>query len=207
MAAALLAGGGLLLFGHHTPKKVAHLQQTVGDHTISLNQANAPDNSGGLSVSSAGADLGQLNNSKGQSGGSSSGSGSGSSSGGIDPSTFKQYDKYKDSTSGLFADVQKGTGTELTDSKKAAVVYEGWLTDGTLFDESKTGSDGKLQPFVFTLGAHQVITGWEQAITGMKVGGTRLMIIPPSVGYGAQGQGPVPGNAVLVFLVQLADVQ
>ncbi len=206
MAAALLAGGGLLLFGHHTPKKVAHLQQTVGDHTISLNQTSASDDSGGLSVASGGAGLGQLDNSKGQSGSSSSASGS-SGSNGVDPSNFKQYDKYKDSTSGLFADVQKGTGTELTDGKKAAVVYKGWLTDGTLFDESKTGSDGKLQAFTFTLGAHQVIAGWEEAITGMKVGGTRLMIIPPSVGYGAQGQGPVPGNAVLVFLVQLADVQ
>ncbi len=125
----------------------------------------------------------------------------------VDPSTFAKYDQYKSNSAALFADIQKGTGAELTVNKKAAVVYKGWLTNGQLFDQSRPDSSGQLQPFVFTLGAHQVILGWEQGIGGMKVGGTRLLIIPPSVGYGASGQGSIPPNSVLVFQVQLLAVQ
>ena len=125
----------------------------------------------------------------------------------LDPKTFGQYDKYKNDQSAYFIDLTPGDGTALGNNQKAAVYYRGWLTNGTLFDESKAGSDGKLQPFVFTEGAHQVITGWEQALAGMKAGGVRLVIVPPSVGYGASGQGTIPPNSVLVFQVQLAAVQ
>lgn len=125
----------------------------------------------------------------------------------IDPTTFAQYDKYKDAQSASYIDLQKGTGDTVSEGKTAVVVYRGWLTNGTLFDESKTGSDGKLQAFSFVLGQHQVITGWEQAVNGMKVGGVRLLIVPPAAGYGATGQGPIPGNSVLVFQVQLVQVQ
>lgn len=125
----------------------------------------------------------------------------------FDPTTFAQYSKYQNDKGGLFADVQPGTGTALTAGKKAAVYYRGWLTNGAKFDESKPGSDGKLAPFIFTLGQHQVITGWEQALDGMKVGGVRLVIIPPAVGYGATAQNGIPANSVLVFQVQLAEVQ
>jgi len=206
-AAVLLAGGGYFLFGHHDVKKNVRAAQTVGNHQISLSDL-PQSGSGGLSVTSGG--TGQLNGNTSQNGssqGQGANSGSSSSNGGIDTSTFKQYDKYKDGNSGLFAEVQQGSGASLDAGKTANVIYKGWLTDGTLFDESRTGSDGKLQAFSFVEGQHQVIPGWEEAMSGMKAGGTRLLIIPPAVGYGAQGQGSIPPNAVLVFLVQLVDVK
>jgi FKBP-type peptidyl-prolyl cis-trans isomerase len=165
-----------------------------------------------LSVSESGASsLGQLNGGSGQNpaGGSGTGSSSGSSnaSAGINPASFSEYDKYKNESHALFGEIQQGTGDTLAANKKAAVYYKGWLTNGQLFDESRAGSDGKLQPFVFTLGAHQVVPGWEEGLAGMKVGSSRLVIVPPAVGYGTAGQGPVPGNAVMVFEVQLVAVQ
>lgn len=186
--------------------------------SVSLNSGQGSGS--GLSVtggSGSAYNLGQLtpNNLNGASGGSSqSNSGSSNSNSSststasvFDPTTFKQYEKYKDSKDALFADVQKGTGAELGNNMKAAVYYRGWLTDGTLFDQTKVDNKGQKQPFVFTLGAKQVIPGWEQAIAGMKVGGTRLLIVPPAVGYGTQGQGPIPPNATLIFEVQLVAVQ
>ena len=206
--AIVIIGGGIFWQYHQTSQKksIKKTSQTVGDHTISLNQSDNSADSGGLSVNTT-ESLGQLvdkgskSGSGGQSGGSSSSSGSP-----IDPTTFKQYDKYLSSTSGLFADIQKGTGKELTSGHKAVVVYKGWLTDGTLFDESRVGADGKTQAFSFTLGKNEVIPGWEQSMYGMKAGGIRMLIIPPAVGYGKTGQGPVPPNAVLVFAVQLVSV-
>jgi FKBP-type peptidyl-prolyl cis-trans isomerase FkpA len=125
----------------------------------------------------------------------------------LDPSSFTQYEKYKSGKSALFAEIQKGTGDELVNGKTAAVLYKGWLTNGQLFDQSRTDSSGKLQPFSFTLGAHQVISGWEQAMAGMKVGGTRLLIVPPTAGYGSTATGSIPPNSVLVFYVQLLAVK
>ena len=119
------------------------------------------------------------------------------------PESFKQYDQYKEGQAALFADIVVGTGNEVTATSKVAVTYKGWLTDGTLFDQSKTDDKGALQPFTFQEGAHSVIPGWEQDIVGMKVGGSRRFIVPSAVGYGAKGQGPIPANAVLVFDVQL----
>lgn len=206
-AVILVAGGYFGWQAHqnaHKKQIKTAAAQTVGDHVISLNQAPAPSDDSGLRVGSS--STGQLVGG-GQSSQGSAQSSSNASSQTLDPATFKQYDKYKDSQNGLFGDVQVGSGATLSSGQKAAVYYKGWLTDGTLFDQSKAGSDGKLQPFVFTLGDHQVIPGWEEAISGMKVGGTRLMIVPPAVGYGAQGQGSIPGNAVLVFEVQLLAVQ
>jgi FKBP-type peptidyl-prolyl cis-trans isomerase FkpA len=123
------------------------------------------------------------------------------------PETFGQYEQYKDGQSALFGDIEVGSGNEAISGKKVAVYYKGWLTNGTLFDQSRPGEDGQLQPFVFTLGAGQVIKGWEQSVAGMKVGGTRRLIIPPSVGYGAQAQGNIPANSVLIFDVQLLAIQ
>ena len=233
MLVLLFAGSGFGLWQHSHSKKAAASLSLLQDDGYSLptsesqtaGQGNGPLSSGGgtsssstkggLSVSNGSANqLGQIApTGGGQSG--SSGAATGSSGSGaaaakpspLDPSTFAQYEKYKDGQSGLFGDVQAGTGAELTDGKKAAVLYKGWLTNGTLFDQSRAGSDGKLQPFVFQLGAHQVIPGWEQALAGMKVGGTRLLIIPPAVGYGAAGQGSIPPNATLVFQVELTAVQ
>ena len=77
------------------------------------------------------------------------------------PETFAQYDQYKTSPHSLFGDITVGSGNELKAHMKAAVYYKGWLTNGNLFDQSKTDAKGKLQPLVLALGAQQIITGWE----------------------------------------------
>jgi FKBP-type peptidyl-prolyl cis-trans isomerase FkpA len=123
------------------------------------------------------------------------------------PESFGQYEQYKDNQGALTGDMVIGSGDELKAGYQAAVYYKGWLTNGQLFDQSKPGSDGKLQPFILTLGAHQVIAGWEQGLLGMKVGGTRRIIIPPAYGYGATAQNGIPANSVLVFDVQLLEIK
>ena len=148
--------------------------------------------------------LGQLgSNSKG----SNNGGQSESSSSAPSPNTFAQYEKYKDAQNSLFGDISKGDGVELTAGKTAVVTYKGWLTSGTLFDASRTNSDGSAQPFVFTLGSKQVIPGFEQGVFGMKVGGSRLVIVPPIVGYGSEAKNNIPPNSVLIFEVKLLSVQ
>ena len=107
--------------------------------------------------------------------------------------------------SGLeYEDLKVGTGDEAKSGKTVSVHYTGWLTDGKKFDSSLDRG----QPFEFTLGAHQVIAGWDEGVAGMKVGGERTMIIPAELGYGAGGAGGViPPNATLIFDVQLLKVQ
>lgn len=98
-----------------------------------------------------------------------------------------------------------GTGATAQAGDKVTVNYVGSLTNGTVFDASANhGSAG----FTFTLGAGQVIAGWDQGIVGMKVGGTRKLVIPAALAYGAQSPAPtIPANSVLVFEVQLTGVQ
>jgi FKBP-type peptidyl-prolyl cis-trans isomerase len=101
-------------------------------------------------------------------------------------------------------DIQVGNGVEAKSGQKVDVHYTGWLTNGTKFDSSKDRG----RPFSFTLGAKQVIAGWDQGVAGMKVGGKRKLTIPPELGYGARGAGGViPPNATLVFEVELLDVK
>ncbi len=102
-------------------------------------------------------------------------------------------------------DTVVGTGATAATGMSITVNYTGTLTDGTVFDSS-LGPDK--QPFVFVLGAGEVIPGWDQGLLGMKVGGRRILTIPPELGYGSQGAGnTIPPDATLVFEVELLDAK
>jgi FKBP-type peptidyl-prolyl cis-trans isomerase len=99
-------------------------------------------------------------------------------------------------------DITPGTGAPAVSGKKVKVHYTGWLTTGKKFDSSVGHA-----PFEFTLGAGQVIKGWDEGVAGMKVGGKRQLRIPPDLAYGAKGYpGAIPPNATLIFDVQLVSV-
>jgi len=106
--------------------------------------------------------------------------------------------------SGLkYIDEVVGTGDAPTRGKKVRVHYTGRLTDGKKFDSSVDRG----QPFEFIIGVGQVISGWDEGVASMKVGGKRQLIIPPALGYGARGAGGViPPNAELIFDVELLGV-
>lgn len=107
-------------------------------------------------------------------------------------------------TSLMITDTVVGTGAEAVAGKKITVHYTGKLTNGQVFDSSVSRGE----PFTFDLGANQVIQGWEQGFAGMKVGGKRTIVIPPTLGYGERGAGGViPPNATLIFDVELLNVQ
>lgn len=108
-------------------------------------------------------------------------------------------------------DLRVGTGADAVIGRRLTVNYTGWLYDpaqpenkGRQFDSSAGRS-----PFVFTLGAGQVIRGWDTGVVGMKVGGQRRLILPPDLAYGSAGAGggTIPPNATLVFDIELLDVQ
>jgi len=94
-----------------------------------------------------------------------------------------------------------GTGAVATAGDVVTVNYTGKLQNGTVFDTSVGRG-----PFQFILGAGQVIRGWDQGVAGMKVGGKRLLIIPPQLAYGSDAYGPIPSNSTLVFEVELVEV-
>ena len=108
-------------------------------------------------------------------------------------------------------DVALGSGAEAVAGMQVSVHYTGWLYDqsaadnkGKKFDSSRDRG----QPFQFPLGGGRVIKGWDQGVAGMKVGGQRTLVIPPSLGYGSRGAGGViPPNATLIFDVELLDVR
>lgn len=100
-------------------------------------------------------------------------------------------------------DLVEGTGAEATVGSTATVHYTGWLTDGTKFDSSVDSGT----PFSFTIGAGDVIAGWDQGVAGMKVGGKRKLTIPPSMGYGDTAVGMIPAGSTLVFEVELLEVK
>jgi FKBP-type peptidyl-prolyl cis-trans isomerase FkpA len=108
-------------------------------------------------------------------------------------------------------DITVGTGTVATSGKSVTVHYTGWLYNtgtadhhGSKFDSSRDRG----QPFTFVLGTGQVIAGWDQGVAGMKVGGQRTLVIPPSLAYGDRSPGSgIPPNATLVFDIELLDVK
>ena len=103
-------------------------------------------------------------------------------------------------------DLVVGTGTQAMAGDTVSVDYVGTLTNGKQFDS--TAAHGG-QPFSFVLGAGQVIRGWDEGVVGMRVGGERKLVIPPSLGYGSQsvGNGLIPANSTLIFTVKLLAVQ
>lgn len=109
------------------------------------------------------------------------------------------------------ADIKPGTGAEARKGSTVRVHYTGWLYEpgapdkrGPKFDSSKDRNE----PFDFHLGAGEVIRGWDEGIVGMKVGGTRILTIPPAMAYGQGGAPPaIPPNATLLFEVELLDLR
>lgn len=100
-------------------------------------------------------------------------------------------------------DIKVGDGEEALIGKKVTVNYIGSLPDGTKFDSSYDRGI----PFSFNLGSGQVIRGWDEGLVGMRVGGKRRLIIPPSLGYGNQAVGSIPPNSTLIFEVELLSVE
>ena len=120
------------------------------------------------------------------------------------PQAPAQGSVYEDVTELKIEDTEEGTGVEAKSGDTVSVHYSGFLTDGSPFDSSLASG----QPFEFTLGAGEVISGWDQGVAGMKVGGKRLLTIPPDMAYGDQGAGGViPPGATLVFEVELLEIK
>jgi FKBP-type peptidyl-prolyl cis-trans isomerase FkpA len=106
-------------------------------------------------------------------------------------------------------DIRVGTGADAVPGRRLTVHYTGWLFDPTRPEQkgSQFDSSAGRAPFSLTLGAGQVIRGWDQGVVGMKAGGLRRLVLPPELAYGASGSGPIPPNATLVFDIELLDVQ
>ena len=109
------------------------------------------------------------------------------------------------------ADLKAGTGDAAKSGENVEVQYSGWLTNGTLFDTSR--QQGRTS-FTFQLGTGQVISGWDEGLVGMKIGGRRCLTIPPELAYGAQGQTDqttglqtIPPNATLIFEIELLSLK
>ncbi len=100
-------------------------------------------------------------------------------------------------------EVRAGSGTVAEPGHKVVLHYDGTLEDGSVFDSSRERGT----PFEFSLGAGQVIKGFEEGITGMRVGEIRRLRVPPELGYGATARGKIPANATLIFEIELLEVK
>lgn len=111
--------------------------------------------------------------------------------------------------SGLaYEDVKVGRGKAAKSGDKVIVDYTGWLDQGMKKGKKFDSSHDRAKPFTFTLGGGQVIKGWDEGVAGMKVGGKRILYIPPKLGYGDRGSGrAIPPNADLIFEVDLIEVK
>ena len=105
-------------------------------------------------------------------------------------------------------DLRLGTGTEAAAGNTLTVNYTGWLFDNSKTDQKGIQFDTSVgrAEFSFQLGVGQVIKGWDQGLVGMKVGGQRRLVVPPSLAYGEFRNGPIPPNSTLVFEIELIDV-
>ena len=104
----------------------------------------------------------------------------------------------------VIEDIKIGEGQEVEKFNIVTVNYTGLLEDGTKFDSSL--NPGRT-PFRFTVGAGQVIKGWDEGLIGMKVGGKRKLTIPPELGYGSRDNGPIPANSTLIFEIDLLGIE
>ncbi len=120
------------------------------------------------------------------------------------PGELTVNQEIKTSTGLKYIDMVEGDGSSPRNGRRVIVHYTGYLMDGTTFDSSVD----KGEPLSFIMGAQQVIQGWEEGIMTMNIGGKRKLIVPPDLGYGAEGYpGFIPGNAVIIFDIELLDVQ
>lgn len=103
----------------------------------------------------------------------------------------------------IINDITTGEGRTVEEGDTVTVHYIGTLQNGQEFDNSNKRGE----PFSFTVGEGRVIKGWEEGLIGMKAGGKRVLVIPPELAYGAEGIGPIPGNATLVFSIDLLSVE
>ena len=95
-------------------------------------------------------------------------------------------------------EIQDGAGETAKSGHTVDLNYKGTFTDGRVFDSGR---------FSFTIGSGQVIQGFDLGVTGMKVGGKRKITVPPELGYGARGAGPIPGNTTLVFELEILKIK
>lgn len=106
-----------------------------------------------------------------------------------------------------YKDMPRGTGAQPKKGQQVTVNYTGWIFDEPKIGKKFDSSADHGQPFTFTLGTGQVIPGWDQGVSTMRVGGTRVMILPARLAYGEHGAGDViPANATLVFSVELLSI-
>lgn len=112
-------------------------------------------------------------------------------------------DSSKNISNVLIENTVSGSGKEAKAGQLITVHYVGTLEDGTIFDSSRDRGE----PFQFILGVGQVIEGWEIGISGMRVGGKRILVIPPELAYGALEVGTIPPNSTILFEVELLDVE
>lgn len=109
---------------------------------------------------------------------------------------------------GIYYIIEKpGTGENIKPGQEATVIYTGTLLDGTEFDSNDPKTHKDKQPFTVKVGQHMVIEGWDEGLQLLKKGSVAKLFIPSTLGYGAQGGGPIPPNAVLVFDVDIKDVK
>ncbi len=132
---------------------------------------------------------------------------SSSSHDGSGNSDAKKHDQEQAAAKGphvQIEDIKIGTGAEAHENSHVRIHYVGKLTDGTTFDSSRDRNE----PFSFTIGIGEVIRGFDQGVTGMKVGGLRRVTIPPALGYGRRGAPPkIPPDATLHFEIELLGVE